>query len=98
MKLPATKSVLKFYGTWAIVWVLIALVGNAVSGHAEFGVSAHLLLSITGFPLAFLSFHAPNGTVLGTVVAGGIGLAQWAVVAEVNGRLICWWNKRHGNT
>ena len=98
MTQPATKRVLKFYGVWVLVLALIAFLGNALSGHAEFGISAHLILSITGFTLGFLSFDAPNGTAVGTAVAGVIGLVQWAAVAEINGKLTYWWKKRHGNT
>lgn len=95
---PVTKRVLKVYGAWVLLWVAIAFFGGTLSGHGEFGISAQLILSFTSFPFGFLSFHAPNGTVVGTAVAGVIGLVQWAAVAEINGRLTYWSKKRRENT
>jgi hypothetical protein len=82
---PMTKKVAKYYGGWVLLWVAIAFLGNTLAGHGEYGISAHLVLSFTGIPLALLSWLLlPNGTPLGTLVAGIIGLLQWCAVAELN--------------
>lgn len=87
---PATKKVAKFYGAWALSLFVIAALGNSFSGHGEYGVSTHLWLTITGLPLALLSWYVPNGTALGVLVAGLIGTIQWAAVAEANARWEAW--------
>lgn len=91
----ATKKIAEFYGAWALALFAIAALGNTFSGHGEYGISTHLLLTITGLPLSLLSWYiVPNGTVLCVLVAGLIGTTQWAAVAEVNAR---WetWRKAH---
>ena len=62
------------------------MLGNSFSGHGEYGISTHLLLTITGLPLSLLSWHLPNGSALGVLAAGLIGTIQWSVVAEANAR------------
>ena len=87
----ATKKVAKLYGAWALALLAIAVLGNAFSGHGEYGISTHLLLTITGLPLSLLSWYiVPNGTVLCVLAAGLIGTAQWATVAEANARWDAW--------
>ena len=84
----ATNKVAKLYGAWALALLAIAALGNTFSGHGEYGISTHLLLTITGLPLSLLSWYiVPNGTVLCVVAAGIIGTVQWATVAEANA---CW--------
>lgn len=57
------------------------------SGHGEYGITTHLLLTATGLPLSLLSWHIlPNGSILCVVVAGVIGTVQWCSVAEANAR------------
>ena len=90
----AAKKVAKWYGTWALALLAIAVLGNYFSGNGEYGVSTHLWLTITGLPLSLLSWYVPNGTVLGVLVAGLIGTAQWTVVAEANARWKAWRQRR----
>jgi len=79
--------VAKYYGSWVLLWFSTAFLGNTFAGHGEYGITAHLVLSFTGLPLALLSWEIhPNGSVLGTFAAGAIGLVQWCVVAELNAR------------
>lgn len=80
------KKVLVLYGGWSLLWLVVAACGNTFSGHGEFGISSHLILTFTGLPLGLLSLHAPNGTVIGVAVAGVIGTVQWCAVAELNRR------------
>ena len=84
------KKVAKWYGAWALAVLTIAVLGNSFSGHGEYGISAHLWLTITGLPLSLLSWHLPNGTILGVLGAGLIGTAQWTAVAEANARWEAW--------
>lgn len=87
----ATIKVAKLYGAWSIALLAIAALGNAFSGHGEYGISTHLFLTFTGLPLSLLSWYiVPNGTVLCVLVAGLIGTAQWASVAEANARFEAW--------
>ena len=87
----ATKKVAKLYGAWSLALLAIAVLGNTFSGHGEYGISTHLLLTATGLPLSLLSWYiVPNGTVLCVLVAGLIGTAQWASVAEANARWDAW--------
>lgn len=88
---PFTKKVAKYYGAWVLLCVCVAALGNTFAGHGEYGISAHLLLSFTGIPFGPLSWHIhPNGSALGTLVAGAIGLLQWCAVAELNSRYNNW--------
>lgn len=88
---PVTKRVATLYGGWALLWLSVAFFGNALAGHGEYGITAHLTLSFTGIPLAPLSWHIhPNGSVLGTLAAGAIGVLQWCAVAELNARYNIW--------
>lgn len=84
---PITKLIAQYYGGWSILWFGVALLGNAVAVNGEYGISAHFVLSLTGLPLAPLSwfFHA-SGTALGVFIAGAIGLLQWCTVAELYAR------------
>ena len=94
-----TKKIVKVYGIWVLLWLCVAGYGALFSYHGEFGVSSHLLLTITGLPLSLLSWHVkPNGTVLCVLVAGIIGLVQWGAIVEINARYDEWRNSRkNGN-
>jgi len=88
---PISSSVAKYYGGWSILWVCVAYFGNTFSGHGEYGITAHLVLSFTGLPFALLSWEIhPNGSVLATCAAGFIGLVQWFAVAELYARFNMW--------
>jgi len=66
------------YLAWVVVCVFITVlkIGDA-------GVNAHLALVFTGLPSALLSLVLPNGTLLAVLVAGLLGIVQWAAVAEL---------------
>jgi hypothetical protein len=66
-----------WYGAWSLVCVGLAAIGTGD------GKEGHLLLAVTGAPLALLSFHVlPNGSTLATAVAGICGVLQWCLVTE----------------
>lgn len=78
-----TKWVVLAYGAWVLIWSCIATYGAFFKNHGEYGVGSHLWLTITGLPSSLLSwFIAPHGTLIGTIVAGLIGLIQWGVIVE----------------
>lgn len=65
----------------------IAAYGALFTNHGEFGVSTHLLLTITGLPLSFVSWLIhPHGTVIGSIVAGVAGIIQWCAIAEFSAK------------
>jgi hypothetical protein len=93
----ATRKTVKFYGAWATLWVAVAFFGNTFSGHGEYGLTAQFVLSLTGLPLALLSWQvAFEGSVAATLSAAVIGLLQWMLVAETNARWESWRRSRHG--
>ena len=69
------------YGLWILINILITVlkIGDA-------GVNAHLSLIFTGLPSSLLSLLLPHGTLIAAIVAGLLGLAQWALIAILNGR------------
>lgn len=91
----AAKKVAKWYGAWALALLTIAALGNLFSGHGEYGISTHFWLTITGLPLSLFSWYVQNGSVLGVLVAGLIGTAQWTAVAEANTHWVAWRRRRH---
>ena len=96
---PKTIRTLKYYGLWAFAWVSLTVYGQAVLGHGEYGISAHLILVLTGSPLSLFSCSVhPNGGVLATFAAGVIGLFQWCIVAELSARYEAWRKSRGLNT
>jgi hypothetical protein len=62
---------LAIYSLWAAfcIWVTIKPIGDG-------GVTAHLWLTITGFPTALLSWLLPHGSLVAVVLAGVLGAAQ----------------------
>lgn len=87
----AAKKVFAYYGAWSLLLIAVTVLGNAFSGHGEYGISAHFWLIVTGLPLSLLSLHVvPNGGALAVLVAGLIGTAQWVLVAGVNSRWERW--------
>jgi len=74
----AFVAVLVGYLLLVLLAVLITIfrIGDA-------GVSAHLVLLFTGFPLSLLSLWLPNGTIAGVLGAGTLGLIQWLGVTKL---------------
>jgi hypothetical protein len=65
------------YAAWSAFWV-----GVCTFPVAEECISATLVLYVTGFPLALLTF--PMGsTIAHVVLAGGLGCLQWGILAAV---------------
>ena len=62
---------LAVYSVWSgwWLWVTYLPVGDG-------GVTAHLWLTITGFPSAFLSWLLPHGSLSAVAVAGVLGAIQ----------------------
>ena len=85
-----TKIVAIVYTAWALAFFLIAVYGALFSGHGEYGVSAHLWLTLTGMPLSFISWAVPHGSILGVAVAGVAGIIQWGAISE----FWVWWDRR----
>jgi hypothetical protein len=69
------------YSCWVLLNVVVAAVGIG-----DGGVSSHLVLVFTGFPLALFSLAFEHASVLAVSVAGGLGLVQWVVVVFLYGR------------
>ena len=93
----ATKKVIKIYGLWVVLWLVIAAYGALFTTHGEYGISSHLWLTITGVPLSLTSWViAPHGTFIGSLIAGIFGLVQWSALTELNAR---WdeWRKSKAN-
>jgi hypothetical protein len=91
---PMTIKVAKYYGAWVLLWTGVALTGKVFTYHGEYGISAHLILSFTGAPLAPFSWYIhPHGSILATLVVGLIGLIQWCVVSELSS----WYDKWQEN-
>lgn len=87
-----TRNISIAYGVWAAAFFLIAVYGALFSGHGEYGVSAHLWLTLTGMPLSFVSWGLAHGSVLGVAVAGAAGIIQWSAISE----FWAWWDRRKG--
>ena len=83
-----TKKVAVIYGIWVLLWTSIALYGRMYTTHGEFGVSSHLWLTMSGFPLSFLSWLVPHGSILGVFVAGVAGLDKWHFVDVKKSRYV----------
>ena len=69
------------YGAWFAICIVITVlkIGDG-------GTGAHLALLFTGPPASLLSLWLPHGSLLGVLVAGVLGLAQWTVAAELASR------------
>ena len=68
------------YGIWCLVWVV-----PAVLNIGESRIGAHLVLAITGMPLALSTLYMQNASVLAIITAAVLGLAQWSA-------LVAWWS------
>jgi hypothetical protein len=68
------------YGTWCLLWVVPAVLNSG-----ELRIGAHLVLAITGMPLALSTLYMQNASVLAIITAAVLGLAQWSA-------LVAWWS------
>jgi hypothetical protein len=67
------------YLAWCLLWLTIA-----ASGVGEAGISAHIVLILTGVPSALFSLGVkPSGSMLAVAAAAALGFLQWVVVAHV---------------
>jgi len=69
------RRVFLWYGLW-----VAANIGVTALGIGDGGVSSHLSLLLTGFPLSLVSLALPSASLGGVLVAGLLGLLQWCVV------------------
>ena len=69
------KAILGLYVAWILFWVAVA-----VFGIGDGGVVAHPWLLVSGFPLSFISWAWPHGSISGMVVAAIAALLQLAVL------------------
>jgi hypothetical protein len=69
------------YSVWTGFWILVTVVPIG-----DGGAPAHLWLTITGFPLAFLSWYLPHGSIQAVVAAGVIGAVQLLALIAFFGR------------
>jgi hypothetical protein len=96
---PITKKVAMFYGVWIVFWLLVALYGTLFTNHGEFGLGAWFWLSMSGLPLALLSWHiSANGSYFGIFLVSIIGLLQWCAVTELNARFEAWRKSKNVKT
>ncbi len=73
------------YATWALVMFLIALYGQYAEV-ADYGISAHLWLTITGSPSSWVSWALPHASLLAIAVAGLAGCIQWPFIVWLYSR------------
>ena len=72
------KAILSLYVTWILFWAAVA-----VFGIGDGGVVAHVWLLISGFPLSFISWAMPHGSISGVVVAAIAALIQLMVLVFI---------------
>lgn len=77
------KALLYLYISWFLVMLGIALYGALFTSHGEYGVSAHLWLTLTCMPLSFGSWLLPHGSIIGVFVAGVLGVIEWLIVTKI---------------
>ena len=59
------------YFVWSSWWITVTVVPIG-----DGGVSAHLWLTVTGFPLAFLSWYLPHGSIQAVAASAALGTIQ----------------------
>ncbi len=69
------------YGFWCVGMLAMTIYGKLATDHGEYGVSAQLLLTLTGMPSSFISWNAPHGSLLGVAIAAIAGCVQWMLVS-----------------
>ncbi|STR45796.1 hypothetical protein EV682_11333 [Iodobacter fluviatilis] len=72
-----TKEIFIYYFYWSTLWLCLSAASSFIYSNAETSISAHIMLCITGFPLALASLYFPNGTIEAVAIAGALGLIQW---------------------
>ena len=65
------------YAAWSAFWL-----GVCAFPIAEECVSATIVLYVTGFPLALITF-AMGSTVVHVIIAGALGAIQWGVLTAL---------------
>ena len=60
-----------------VIVFFVAAYGYYYESNGEFGVSGHLLLTITGAPFSIISWLLPHGSLKAIFVAGVLGTLQW---------------------
>ncbi len=60
-----------------VIVFFVAAYGYYYKSTGEFGVSGHLLLTITGAPFSIISWFLPHGSLKAMFVAGALGTLQW---------------------
>ena len=76
---PVTLT-LVIYSAWTLMVFTLAFTG-IMTNAAEFGISAHLWLTITGLPSSWVSWFFPYASATAILVAGVAGAAQWTSLA-----------------
>lgn len=71
---------LSMYITWTLLAFFVALYGYYFTSHGEYGVSAYLLLTITGLPSSLISWLLPHGSISAVFVSGLLGITQWFLI------------------
>lgn len=69
------------YGAWIALNIFITVfkIGDA-------GANAHLALMFTGLPISLLTLYLQAGSLVAVLVAGLLGMIQWALVIKLLGR------------
>jgi len=65
-----------YFSVFVIVF-FVAAYSYYYKSVGEFGVSGHLLLTITGAPFSIISCFLPHGSLKAIFVAGALGTFQW---------------------
>lgn len=76
------------FGTWALVWCIVGVVGNP-----DWQLGAHLWLAFTGAPAALLALNLKSASTVAIFTAAVLGTVQWSALAALSE----WCRKRWGN-
>jgi hypothetical protein len=80
MKISAfikSHILISVYVSVFVIVFFVAAYGHYYKSVGEFGVSGHLLLTITGAPFSTISWFLPHGSLKAIFVAGVLGTLQW---------------------
>ncbi len=84
MNKPVTLTFV-IYAAWAFTMFMVALYGQHHEV-GEYGISAHLWLTITGLPSSWVSWALPHASLFAIVVAGLAGCLQWPFIVWLYSR------------